>query len=374
MNILRKRPFPAVAIVLLCFAVCYSQDIASDFAQALEMVPQQAKWPSGIMLYDVQSAADSFISKYSGTEAVEFLKSKIEDPNSRKLALLSLAKLAASNEAAESAIYDVVHSRSRFRRDAITAIAYLAADNGRRIAQNLLSQPGSRKVRKPAVDMLVRLGDPNTLQMLKQMLPQEKNSFVKKALESAIPQLQYRLAQVPATEQAEWVQQEILCWRTSRETRADLSGRAYHRAAETLSLQGWQFRREYLEYKLNRGDLVGIAIIGNQKETWAIEGLKSYATLNIFLGDVARTGLGKIGTSEALRALEVSLVPGGYNHANMHIMRILEHDGDKVSAEFMKKLSLDERFSERRRTYFKRAYKAIEMRLSGNGGPRGRGR
>ncbi len=365
MNILRKEIFQTITVVLMCSAICYSQNITSDFAQALEKIPQQPKWPSGIMFYDVQDAVDSFISMHSNTETVRFLQNKIQDQNSRKLALLSLAKLAASNEAAESVLYDLIHSQSHLRQDAITALAYLEPDDGRRIAENLLNQPGPYEARKPAVDILIRIGDQDTLDMLKQMQPEEESSVVRKALELAIPLLEYRLTEVALDKQAQRVQQETLCWRTLRETPPSLNGlEAYHKAAKTLSMQGQQFPRDYLEYKLNSSNLLGIAIISNQKETWAIDGLKKYATGKGSLGDLARSSLVEIGTSEALRALEHSLIPGGHRYANRHIMRILRLHGDQASAELAKKLASDERFSDDERNSLRITYEIIEKRLA----------
>jgi hypothetical protein len=97
MNVLMKKLVPAGAVAILaCAAACLSQDIASDFQQALDTVPEQPKWPSGIMYYDVQKAADSLIEKHKDASTLEFLRAKLEgDLRSKKLALLSLARLAA---------------------------------------------------------------------------------------------------------------------------------------------------------------------------------------------------------------------------------------------------------------------------------------
>jgi hypothetical protein len=105
-------------------------------------------------------------------------------------------------------------------------------------------------------------------------------------------------------------------------------------------------------------------LMGLQKDTWAVPGLKEYATLKGSLGDFARSSLADIATSQALRALEDALVPGGYSRANTHLTMILENYGDKATAEFMRKLSVDQRFSEDERASFEYAYKIIEKRLA----------
>jgi len=243
MSTVRKKLGPPIVIVLLCCAVCSSQDIASDFDQALAMLPEEPKWPSGIMYYDMQDAANSFVSKHADISAVEFLETKMEDPISTKLVLLSLAKLASANETAENTLYrQIYRNKSIIRRHATTVIAHLDPNDGRRIAETLLTQAGPWEVRRPAVDMLVGLGDKCTLEMLKQMKPDEKYLIVKKALEAAIAELEYRLTQVPPDKQAEWAQQESLCWRTLRETPLPRKVAGENRvAATTLYMQGFRF-------------------------------------------------------------------------------------------------------------------------------------
>jgi hypothetical protein len=344
-------------------SVCYSQDIALDFEKALGAIPAKAKWPSGIMYYDMQDAADSFVNKHKGASAVEFLRTKIEDPNSRKLALLMLTKLAPVNPVAESALYEVIYGN--FRRDAVTAIAYLDPNDGRSIAETIISQSGPWQVRRAAVEILIGLGDHNTLKLFEQMVLDEKQPPIKDALKSAIIQLEYRLTQIPPDEQSEWAQWEILCWRTLRETPLprDIGGEN-RLAAETLYMQGWRFPRQYLEYKLASADLLGIALVGLQKDAWAVQDLKDYATRGDAVGDFACSALARIGTSDALRAMEDSLIAGGNSRANTHLTMILENYGDKATAEFMKKLSVDQRFSEDERASFEYAYKIIEKRLA----------
>jgi hypothetical protein len=108
MNSFGKKFLAEIMFIMLISAICCSQDIDSDFQQALNMVPMEPKWPSGIMYYDMQEAAGSFINRHSGASAVEFLKTKIEDPTSRKLAILSLTKLATTNRTAEEILYNII--------------------------------------------------------------------------------------------------------------------------------------------------------------------------------------------------------------------------------------------------------------------------
>jgi len=370
MNI-NKKLLLVTAIVLINSVVCYSQDIVSDFDQALAMVPEYPLWPSGIMYYDMQDAANSFISKHNDISTVEFLKAKIEDPNSRKLALLSLAKLAASEPVAERTLQEIIHGQPRFRREALTAIAYLQPADGRRIAAGLLARTDSWRLRIAIIEAMVGLGDQHTLEVLKQMRGTEHQGLVKRALESAIDQIGHRLTQVPHDRQVKWAEQEVLCWRTVRESPRS---RAPHTeqllAAETLYLQGRRLPRDFLECKLNAGNILGILIIGNQREAWAIESLKRYAALSDFLGSFARNSLGQIGTSEALRALEALVVPGMYHTTNTHVFRLLGSYGDRRAAEYLRTLSEDERFTEREHILINRAYEVIERRLSGNATPR----
>lgn len=328
------------------------------------------------MYYDMVQVANDLISKYNDDTAAGFLQNKLEDPNSRKLALLSLAKLTVSNKAAENAMYDAIYvKKADVQKDAVTAIAYMDFRNARSFCETLLRKAGTWKVRKPAVEILVALGDQDTLKLFEEMQLYENNSFVRKAIESAIPQLQYRLTQVPPDKQIEWVENEVLCWRTLREIPVPLSGVGVnYRAAETLQMQGKHFARDYLEYKLNCRDLLGIAIIGNQKEAWAVPILGKHAVLGDSLGDFSRSALAKIRTSEALRALENAILPGGNSRANTQLLISLQQYGDDYTIEFMENLSKDERFSERERDALIYAYKIIESRLSGNGSPRSRGR
>jgi hypothetical protein len=128
-------------------------------------------------------------------------------------------------------------------------------------------------------------------------------------------------------------------------------------------MQDSRFPRDYLEYKLSKGDILAVAIVGLQKESWAVHGLKSYVSEKGTRGDFARAALVKIGTSKALRVLEGSLVPGAPSSVIDHALILLRPYGDKDSAELMKKLASDERFSESQRACFYHAYEAIERRI-----------
>ena len=135
-------------------------------------------------------------------------------------------------------------------------------------------------------------------------------------------------------------------------------------AAKTLHMQGTKFSRDYLEYKLSSGDILTIEIIGNQKEAWAVEGLRKHAAKRSALGDSARGALANIGTSEALRALEDSLVPGLPSNVFNHVMSLLRLYGDEASAQFADSLSSDQRFSEQERRSLTITYEVIQKRLA----------
>jgi len=366
MNVVRKRLFPVVAAVLLSSAVCHSQDIGSDFQQALNMIPKDPIWPSGIMYYDMQEAADAFVSKYSGAPAIGFLQARVQDPNADKLALLCLAKLAATDSKAEEALYEAIYAKDPyFQPSAVTVIGYLEPDHGRRVAEKFLNRPGSTIVRCAVADLLGGLGDQNTLEVLKQMQPGEEDHCVEEHIESAIANLEYRLTEVPPAQQAEWARYETLYWRTLHESPRS---RKVHSekglAAQTLYMQGWRFSRGFLEYKLESDSILAVGIIGMQREPWAVPQLKEHATLKDSLGDFARGGLARIATDEALRALESSIIPGGHSRANYHLVILLTRYGDKDSAEFMENLSVDQRFSEDERASFEHAYNIMEKRLA----------
>ena len=132
-------------------------------------------------------------------------------------------------------------------------------------------------------------------------------------------------------------------------------------------MQGQRFPRDYLEYKLSSDDILVVGIIGMQREAWAVPALKKYATFKSLLGDFARGALARIATNEALRAIEDSIVPGGHSRANRHLVRLLRRHGDQASAELLRQLSSDERFSEGERISIIRAYEIILKRLAKNG-------
>ncbi len=134
MNIYTKKLLLSVSLILLCSVVCCSGDRDADFQSALRMASDESR---GISLYNAESAADYFVGKHSGASAVGFAKAKINDPKSRKLALLILAKMAAVNEAGESSFYEAINAKNQ---DAMTAVAYLDPVNGRRIAETLLDK------------------------------------------------------------------------------------------------------------------------------------------------------------------------------------------------------------------------------------------
>ena len=197
------------------------------------------------------------------------------------------------------------------------------------------------------------------------MQPEEKDLDVKKHLESAIANLEYRLTEVPPDQQAEWARQETLYWRTLYESPRS---RKVHSeeglAAQTLYMQGWRFSRAFLEYKLESDSILAVGIIGMQRETWAVPRLAKYATWKGISGDFARGGLARIGTDESLQVIEDSIVPGGHSRANRHLVGLLRRHGDQASAELLRQLSSDQRFSEAERLAITRAYEIIENRLA----------
>jgi len=96
--------------------------MAVDFQQALDMVPEEPKWPSGIMYYDMQDAVDSFVGKHSDPATVSFLQTKMEDPRFARLALFCLAQLAPKDQNAKKVLYEQIDRRNSA---AIVTIAYL---------------------------------------------------------------------------------------------------------------------------------------------------------------------------------------------------------------------------------------------------------
>ena len=243
--------FLVIVFAISFCSICFSQDIALDFDQAVHSLPRETtRRHRAPRYFDMEDAANGFVAKHRGQSAVDFLEAKIEEPSSRKPALLSLAKLAPTDPAAESALYRAVYGGSPVVQvDAVTAIAYLDPKDGRRITEALLTRPGSWHVRRTAVDMLVGLGNHNTLEMLKEMQREQESANIKKSFESAISQLEYRLTQVPANKQIEWAHQEILLWRTPREgPRTRHSQGPVYWAAAVLREQGVRFSREFVRF------------------------------------------------------------------------------------------------------------------------------
>lgn len=363
MDAYKKMLFIAVAIVFICSIVCYPQDIVLDFEQSLETALVQHKG-LGVTYWDLEGAADNFISKHSEASTAEFLETKIQDPNSRKMALLILAKLAGTNESALTIFRAQMHDSIG---DAVIAISYMDTNAARPTAETLLGQLEPWYVRKAAADILVGFGNGHTLEMLKEICLTEKDLMIKKALESAAIQLEYRLTKIPEERQAEWTQQEILLWRASIDRQGPAPRNLLtekYAAANRLYTKGKKFTQEYLQYKLSIGDTLAIVIIGNQKETWAVEGLKKHAPEKGSVGELSRAALAKIGTNEALRALEDSLAPGMRKSVFGHVMSLLRLYGDETSAELMKKLLSDTRFSESERGSFAITSEIIEKRIA----------
>lgn len=104
MNI-SKRFLLGIAFVMSFSSLCYSQDIASDFEQVLGALREKAARPRrNLYYYDMEDAVNALVAKHKGPSAVEFLEEKIGEPNSRKLALICLAGLVATDKAAEDAL------------------------------------------------------------------------------------------------------------------------------------------------------------------------------------------------------------------------------------------------------------------------------
>lgn len=365
-----RKMFLAVLVSTVSFCgVCLggaagkSGDMATDFNQAFEAVLQQPGRSQRLMYHDFQSAAEDFVSKHSDIAAIEFARAKITDAKLGKLALLIVAKLAPDNQAAKEILFDEIHGRNP---RALIAIAYLDPNDGRPLAESLLADTGTPGVHKAAVDMLIGMGNERTLNILRRVATSEKRPFVIQALNSAVRRLEHRLTNVPMNKQTQWAQQEIMSWRAVAETPLPrYVGGEYIHAAEALYVRGIRFTREFLEYRVDAdGDLFALAAIGNQKEVWAVQSLERYIKQGDTSGDIARVSLAKIGTNEALRVLESSIIPSGSNRANTHILSLLEVYGDQDSAVFLEVLSGDERFSGRQRTLLRVASNSIRSRIA----------
>jgi hypothetical protein len=277
--------------------------------------------------------------------------------------MISLAKLATSSQTASSVLYDSINARNG---QGVEAIGYLEPEACRALAEPLMKQEGNVRVRRDAAEILGAAGDAAILDMLKVLRSAEKSRMVQRALDSAIAKLQYKAANVPLAEQQGWSEEDLLLWRTLRET-PDSSRRGdvvYAKAAASLKAQGRRISRSVLEYKVISKDLTGIALIGLQREAWAVDELRKYSPLRGSLGDFTRATLMNIGTPEAIAALHDSLQPDGSRRANIHIITMLGLRGGRQSAEFFKTLAQNEEFLAIDRKAMAVAARNIEKRLA----------
>ena|GEM_PF-3628293 len=117
MYLRNRRLLSTIVLSALWCSACWPQDIASDFQQAFQTVRQKA---GGLRVFlsfhDVNEAATGFVAVHSGTAAAEFLQSRVADPDTGKLALLCLAKLAAANKAAEDALVSLIYQSPQLSR------------------------------------------------------------------------------------------------------------------------------------------------------------------------------------------------------------------------------------------------------------------
>lgn len=364
MNTVKKIHIGVTVIILFCQMISFSQNINLDFEQSIAKHRKEPGKRQMMMSDDMQNSAEMFVNKHTGPKTIEFLKTKIQNPRTRKPALLSLVKLKAADVLSEIVLTPELYEK--YGTETFVAIAYLPPDMANRIAEELVRRPGLWRARNHAVGMLSGIGDEDTLSMLKKIVAEEelRPPKFKKRIEAGIKNIEYRLTKVEPGKREQWAKLEILCWRTMGETPVPrLIGGEYYRAAEILREQGHRFPREFLEYKLSSGDKLGIAIIGEQKEAWAVKSLKNHAQrFQDPVGSFARNSLAKIGTREALDALGTSLQPGS-NPVNSEIIRLLQWYGDRDSAKFLLQLHGDTRFSEKERTNMKIAAEDIQHRL-----------
>jgi len=352
-----------VLVLVLGNGVCYSQDVESDFNEVLGAIPQPKKAANDVKYWDVEKAAEDFITRHADANAVALLQARAEDPNSRKLALMSLAKLAATDQSAKDALYGRIYEE---RSDAILTLTYLSPEQGRNLAEDILIREAPVNVRWSAIGVLGCCGDVQTLDMFRQLVAEETNSLLRKAIELAISKMEYKLANSALeADRDRWSRQEALMWRTASEAPLyrNVTGYISWSAAE-IRRQGYQLSRDLLEYKLGTGDLLGIAAVGYQQEEWAVDGLAVYAKDTSSQGDFARRALGRIGTEEARRGLEEALIPGGDRGVNKQIMMIFELGGDRQTAEFLREKAQDAGFLDREREYMRAAAAFIEKRLA----------
>ena len=352
----------ALVLVLGC-GVCYSQDVESDFDQLFGGIPQPEKAANDVKYWDVEKAGEDFISRHSDANAVALLQARAEDPNSRKLALMSLAKLAVTDQSAKDALYSRIYEQ---RSDAILTLAYLNPEQSRILAEDILTREGPMGVRRNAIAILGCCGDLKTFEMISQLALEEGNSLLKKAMEAGVAKLGHKLANSAlVADHDRWSRQEALMWRTASEAPLyrNVTGYVSWSAAQ-IRKQGYQLSRDLLEYKLGTGDLLGIAVVGYQREEWAVEGLAVYAKDASSQGEFARRALARIGTEQVRGILEEALIPGGDRGVNKQIMMMFELGGDKKTAEFLREQAQDAGFLDRERAYMRTAATFIENRLA----------
>jgi len=340
--------------IFICCTLSYAQDTGIDCAQLFDECVKEK---------NLSVAADRFINLYNDADSIVFLHSKIEDPNSSKLAMISLAKLAVNKQSARDILYDSIYTKNG---QGIEAIGYLEPVACRTLVEPLLERQDNVEVRKDATEILGAVGDVGTLNVLEALRLSEKSRMVQRAINSAIEILQYKVTNVPLEEQKKWSQEDLMLWRTLKET-PDISRSGvavYGKAAMAIKEQGKQISRNLLEYKVASGDLMGIALVGAQRETWAVRQLESFATRGDSVGDFSRTALMNIGTLEAIAALQNSLLPNGSNRANVNIIMMLSLMGGHDSADYLDKLAQDEEFSEKDRRRMTTAVRMIKQRLS----------
>jgi len=361
-----KRNILLVWIVLGMFPVlCLSQDMVQDFYRGVEA--STAKFEENWIrasYSDFEQAADRLVQRYTDASSIEFLKSKTQDRKSKRLALLTLAKIAVQNKDAENALYEEIQGRNP---GAIAAIAYIEPQESLRMAETLLLNASSRSTRRSAARILVAYGDEESLGLLEEATVREPMKVNREKLEAAISELQHKLFEVPAEQQESWSRQEIVYWRNFAD-----SGPAprnynaiYPAVAARMYRNGERFSREFLVYKLDLHDPLAFTIIAYQKDTWAIGKLEEYALREDPSGSFARSTLGSLGTREALDAVEKCLIPGGDEKINRSVINILQSRGDTTSADFLEEMSSNEDFSDRNRSRMQAARDYIRIRLSG---------
>lgn len=365
MNTERKTFIVALIVALAGSIACFSQDLNSTFGQALAQARSgKSQSAKSMMFDDFKQASELTIGSHTGPETVRFLKMKAEEPSSRKLALLSLARLGADDAITEIAL--APRAYKKYGREPVLAAAFLPNVKGRRVAEALVSRSDSWRIRELSAELLLGLGDASTVSMLRELVADGdlKPPRLEKVVASTIINLEHRVTQVPPGRRASWAAQEVLGMRVLREVPLPRKvGGEYTLAAEVLHKQGAVFSKDFLEYKLRSGDLLGIALTGVQKENWAIESLAALGRRNDFVGDMACNALGAIGTTEALRAIEaLILADERMSVAGGHILSLLDRYGDSSSAEILLQYAEDSRFTESQRDSMAMVGRSIQRR------------